>query len=286
MKLLTLNSHSLQEENYLQKLTWFVRGVLELRPDIIAMQEVNQTMTAAPVTPELLMGYVPAPGHHIPVLEDNHALQTALWLQSAGVPCSWTWLPVKRGYGKYDEGLALFSLSAPIARTDVIHISRRDDYEDWRTRKVLGIQTEGCRDWFYTVHMGWWGDQEEPFADQWATLERELSKKKSVGPVWLLGDFNAPAHVRGESCDAIRASGWQDTYELAATKDDGITVAGVIDGWRERLHGDIPDGMRIDYIWRSVPTDVIRSRVVFSGTDRPAVSDHFGVLAETEEDVS
>ena len=42
MKILTLNTHSLQEENYEQKLNWFVEGILKERPDIIAMQEVNQ----------------------------------------------------------------------------------------------------------------------------------------------------------------------------------------------------------------------------------------------------
>ena len=40
--------------------------------------------------------------------------------------------------------------------------SKTDDYENWKTRRILGIQPEGSSDWFFTVHMGWWNDDEEP----------------------------------------------------------------------------------------------------------------------------
>ena len=40
MKLLTLNTHSLREENQEQKLEWFLEAVMAEKPDIIALQEV------------------------------------------------------------------------------------------------------------------------------------------------------------------------------------------------------------------------------------------------------
>ena len=46
MKLLTLNTHSLREENQEQKLEWFLEAVMAEKPDIIALQEVNQTVSA------------------------------------------------------------------------------------------------------------------------------------------------------------------------------------------------------------------------------------------------
>lgn len=46
MKLLTLNTHSLLEENFEKKLEWFVEIILKEKPDIIALQEVNQSMDA------------------------------------------------------------------------------------------------------------------------------------------------------------------------------------------------------------------------------------------------
>ncbi len=61
MKILTLNTHSLREENYQQKLEWFVEGILRERPDIIALQEVNQTTSAGDMAPEMLEGQYPFP---------------------------------------------------------------------------------------------------------------------------------------------------------------------------------------------------------------------------------
>lgn len=281
MKLLTLNTHSLQEPDGPQKLEQFTQAVRELRPDLIALQEVNQPLTAPRVP--LPGGFVPAPGHSIPLRKGNYAWQVVLRLQEAGLPCSWTWLPIKVGYGRYDEGLALISLGAPISSTQVLLVSRKDRYWDWRTRKALAVRLDGRSDWFVSVHMGWWGDS-DPFPAQWERLEAGLAELRRQGPVWLLGDFNAPSHVRGESYDRITASGWQDTYPLAAQRDSGITVEGVIDGWRDKLAGEIPDGMRIDYIWCSRPAKIARSQVVFNGKNRPVVSDHYGILVETEED--
>lgn len=51
MKLLTLNTHSLEESDTPAKQRIFAREILKLQPDIIALQEVNQTMTAAPSQP-------------------------------------------------------------------------------------------------------------------------------------------------------------------------------------------------------------------------------------------
>lgn len=284
MKLFTLNTHSIQEENYPQKLEWFVDAILREQPDVLALQEVNQTMTAPPAESALLTGYVPAPGSSVPILGDNHAAQVAGRLRAAGVPCSWTWLPAKRGYEKYDEGLALLSLGRPIAQTDAFYVSGCTGYDNWRTRKALGVRLEGDSDWFYAVHMGWWEDGDESFVNQWAALERQLAPRKKEGAVWLMGDFNAPAEIRGESYDCVGDAGWLDTYCLAARKDGGLTVRGVIDGWRDRA----PDlaGLRIDQIWCSRPQAIARSQVLFNGENYPVVSDHFGLLVETGPEVT
>ena len=135
--------------------------------------------------------------------------------------------------------------------------------------------------------MGWWSDEEEPFAAQWDRLEKRLAPRRRDGRVWLLGDFNSPDEVRGEGYDYICAAGWQDTYRLAKRRDDGITVEGEIDGWRptdDTMAGDISSklsGMRLDYIWCSRPAQVRSSQVVCNGSNGPRVSDHFGVLIET-----
>ena len=282
MKILTINTHSLQEENYEQKLRDFIDGILAEKPDIIAMQEVNQTAEAEPIEAEFLEGQYPIPGC-ITIRADNHAASVARRLNEAGVKCYWAWLPIKLGYGKYDEGVAILSLGRPIRCVDQFPISHVRDYRNWRTRAILGVQVEGHPDWFYTVHMGWWDDAVEPFLDQWKTLNACLTTRGLYSCVWLMGDFNAPDLVRDQSYDAIAKSGWLDTYRTARIKGSGVTVPGVIDGWRERLAGQEVKGMRLDHIWCSRSRKIISSQVVFNGTNYPIVSDHFGVMVTTKE---
>lgn len=282
MKLLTLNTHSLLEENYIEKKNTFVNVIMKLQPDIIALQEVNQEAVDLLAEENLLDGYFPNEGHSIPVRQSNHAAQVAFHLRQAGIPANWTWLPMKLGYGKYDEGLALISLKGKITHTDSFYISRKRDYNNWKTRMVLGIKIEGNRDWFYTVHMGWWNDEEESFAKQWTLLNEKLAGKKKEGRIWLMGDFNTPAENRNEGYDFILDSGWKDTWMMAQKKDRGVTVKGQIDGWKEQ-ENKVSDEMRIDYIWCNENLQIDSSYTMFTGIGEPIVSDHFGVMIQYEK---
>ena len=282
MKILTLNTHSLQEENYTQKLDWFVETILKEQPDIIAMQEVNQTADAELMPEAMLAGQYPVPGS-VTVRMDNHAANIAYRLRQAGLECYWAWLPIKLGYDKYDEGVAILSIGKPIRCVDKFPISRIVDYHNWRTRAVLGVQVEGLEDWFYSLHMGWWDEDENGFLEQWKILSSCIASKRMCGPVWLLGDFNAPDAIPGESYSHMVGCGWIATYQIAQTKDSGITVPGIIDGWREKLQDRQVDGMRLDYIWCNQAKEVLSSKVMFNGTTAPVVSDHFGVMIEVKE---
>ena len=282
MKILTLNTHSLQEENYSSKLEWFIEGILREKPDIIAMQEVNQSTAEDLIPKKMLEGQYPVPGC-MKIRKDNHAANVAYRLRQAGIDCYWAWLPIKLGYGKYDEGVAVLSLGRKIRCLDQFPISKVNDYYNWRTRAVLGVQVEGLSDWFYTVHMGWWDDPEERFVDQWKLLNCCIAAKRMCETIWLLGDFNAPDTVHGQSYEHMVASGWYDTFQQAQRRDSGITVPGAIDGWRDHRTGSRSDGMRLDYIWCSRKKDILSSRVMYNGVKEQVVSDHFGVLIETAE---
>ena len=280
MKLLTLNTHSLQEKNYLEKLKQFIQVILIEKPDIIAMQEVNQTANSKLATKDLLSGFITCSNEKISIREDNYAAQVSKYLHESGISCSWTWISSKIGYSKYDEGLSLISLNQKITNVDSFYISKIHDYQNWKTRKVLGIQTSYSKDWFFTVHMGWWQDEEEPFADQWNLLNFNLQEKINDGSnIWIMGDFNSPAEIRDQGYDCVQKSGWFDTYSLAAEKDDGLTVKGQIDGWKTSHEKEqFIQGMRIDHIWCSNLIKIKSSKVVFNGINHPVVSDHFGVL--------
>lgn len=268
MKLLTLNTHSLVEKQYTEKLEQFVQAVNEEKPDIIALQEVNQTITEESVT-DLHKNYIPCM-EGIIIRKDNHIYNVVNMLESEYY---WTWLPLKKGYNRYDEGIAVMSRS-PILQTKIIRTSDTDDYCNWKTRKIIGIQTDSApNEWFFSVHYGWWNDPDESFQGQW---KRTVDALENYNRIWLMGDFNNPAEIRGEGYDMIKNDGWFDSYLLAKKKDKGITVENVIDGWKDKLNNT--DGMRIDQIWCSEKSDIISSEVIFNGENRKIISDHYGVL--------
>lgn len=280
MKLLTLNTHSLVEENYERKLHDFTKAIATNKPDVIALQEVNQTCTEEIVPPAQLSGYVSC-GSSPAVRRDNHVYNAVRLLAEKGIDYYWTWLGMKLGYDKYDEGIALMSRSR-ILEARSFTVSGIDDYHNWKTRKIIGIRTEKAPDtWFFSVHLGWWNDEEELFQDQWHRLETAVSGE---GTVWLMGDFNSPAEVREEGYDMISRSDWHDSFILAEKRDSGITVGGAIDGWRDKISGDC-SGMRIDQLWCSDKIPVKSSRVIFNGDNAPVVSDHYGVIIETRDTI-
>mgnify|MGYP005763506945 CR=1 FL=1 len=290
MKLFSLNTHTLEEPDYERKLTRLAKGLLALQPDVTAFQEVNQTIGGQAVSQEELKksGYMPCPGipgdRTVTVAGDNHGFQMAVLLREGGFPCFWTWIPVKVGYGKYDEGLAFLS-PRPFSSITQFYLSKGRDYENWKTRKALGIsvEIEGRLNHFFSLHMGWWKDLEEPFSYQWNILTEKAASFLETGNVWLMGDFNSPDHVRGEGFDLIRSQGWQDVFMAAKDRKGYATAPGKIDGWKDQKSGE---GMRIDYIWYSpggkdMPNLLVdQASVVFDGVESPCVSDHYGIFTQ------
>ena len=132
MKLLTINTHSLVESNYKDKLEIFVNRIVHEQPDIIAMQEVNQSRFLKDIVGNI-DGMIDTKAR---VKSDNHAYKLYNMLFEKGLDYYWIWMPIKLGYGLYDEGIALFS-KYPITNYDAFVISEVDDYNNWKTRKVL-----------------------------------------------------------------------------------------------------------------------------------------------------
>lgn len=271
MKLLTLNTHSLEEKDMERKLQIFADFIADTRPDVIALQEVNQTMTA-PVVSGQPADMVPVQ-NTVPLRQDNYALALSQALHKAGLDYTWCWLPIKIGYSKYDEGLAIFSRK-PIEETADLLVSAVHDYTNYRTRRILGIRN--ADGWFFDIHMSWWGDPDEPFLGQW---ERLCAMLPEQGPVYLMGDFNGDAQTRHETYDLVASDGWMDTYPAARQRDEGWTVSGTIDGWRNQ---QAAAHRRIDQIWSRKNVPVLRSSVHFNGKQEPVISDHFALMAEIE----
>ncbi len=235
--------------------------IFQIQPDIIALQEVNQSINATVVDTDCIRC------GKCQIKSDNHAMRIVNELKKRGINYHWSYLPVKVGYQKYDEGLAVLC-KYPILDAHEILLSQQDDYNNWRTRKALVVKLGDKIGYVCNVHMGWWDDEADPYKQQWERLESKLPD----GKIWLMGDFNSPDSKKDEGYDLIRSGGWTDLYREYSS-DCGYTVPGSIDGWK----GCAPK--RIDYIWHNGKVNVLCAKVCFSDK---CVSDHFGVFAEVD----
>lgn len=256
MKLLTINTHSLAEKDCKIKQEIFVDAVLDIKPDIIAMQEVNQSRLSKTVDENGKFG----------IKSDNYALDLYNKFKERGMHYHYVWEGIKHSYGKFDEGIAVFS-NKPIETSHSFYISADKDINNWKTRMALGIFSRG--NWYYSIHLGRYDDREEPFLKQWQTF---CDKRKHGGICYVMGDFNCPDTC--EEYKRITEKGWYDTFDMAMRRDEGYSVCGTIDGWENRKDAR----MRIDYILADKPVKIRKSEIVFNGENYGIVSDHFGVL--------
>ena len=260
MKLLTLNCHSWQEENQLEKIRIIAETIKEKSYDVIALQEISQSMDEKVVED--------------PIKADNFALVLLQELRKLGsneYKMLWDFSHI--GYDIYEEGIAILTKHEIIEKHSFF-ISKNHDTTYWKTRKIVGatINIEGNNLDFYSCHLGWWQDEEEPFSDQVDRLFENISLDK---PTFLMGDFNNNAFITGEGYDYLLQKNLYDTFHLASEKDAGITVKGKIDGWDENKNA-----MRLDLILVNQKIQVKSSRVIFNGKNKDIVSDHFGVEIE------
>ena len=135
MKLLTINTHSLKESSYKEKLGIFLDAIEKYEPDIIAMQEVMQPKEGkrAQKHPKAIsLGKVF-------IKEGNHALNVLNMLCSRGLDYNLVWIGIKQSYDSFDEGLCIFT-KYDIDEIKSILLSPFDDYYNWKTRKALGVK--------------------------------------------------------------------------------------------------------------------------------------------------
>lgn len=261
MKILNLNTHSLIEQDYEKKCDIFVKKILEIKPDFITMQEVNQsifspTQKFTPVTFKNCGKF--------PLRENNHALKIYNMLKNNDLEYNFTWCGFKVGYKKFQEGLAIFSLSS-IDDAKSFYLSKSRNHFDWKVRKALVIKSDEIS--VATVHTGWWDDPDEPLKEQLDSLFDGLKNHENL---ILTGDFNSSDTEADKGYSYILKNGFFDTFTLAKAKDSGKTITDKIDGWQTT--GE----KRIDYVFTHKKTEVKSSFTVFDGLDR--VSDHKGII--------
>ena len=114
MKLMTLNTHSWQEEKQLEKLDVVAKAIIEQGCDVVALQEVNQHQDSPAVDANILTNHT--------VLSDNYGYLLQKKLMEYGYHYQLTWDFVHQSYDVYHEGLA-FLTRLPIIEHEVIDLS-------------------------------------------------------------------------------------------------------------------------------------------------------------------
>ncbi|MCB2300497.1 endonuclease/exonuclease/phosphatase family protein [Clostridium tagluense] len=259
MKLLTLNCHSWMEENQYEKIKIIANTIKEKKYDVIALQEVSQSIN------ENLA--------YDNIKKDNFALILLKELEKLGCKeYAMLWGFSHIGYDIYEEGVSIITkhkIEKGGARS--IFISNSKNREFWKTRVVVGasikINSEIVD--FYSCHLGWWQDEEEPFREQAGKLLNNIKKDRLT---FFMGDFNNNAFIRNEGYDYLMGKGIRDTFTLASEKDCGVTVKGKIDGWDLNKND-----LRLDLILVNKDVDVKYSKVIFNDENGSVVSDHYGV---------
>ena len=253
MKLLTINLHALPPAWGQAQAEAFADTLAKERPDVVALQEL-----------------------YLPVEEKGDPLSPLLAaLDRRGVHYHGLFRPVKIGYERYREGLGILSVS-PITSLYFYPVSETTDDYNWKKREILAVSVEQYpRELFCSVHLGRWDDPDEPFAAEWERTMAHLAPLQQKGRVWLMGDFNNPAHREGEGYERIIADGWQDCFLAAPIRRGNATVLREIDGWE----GD-KSPKRIDFIFCDHPADITHAKTVFDGEEYPILSDHCGVFVE------
>lgn len=271
MKVLSLNAHSWCEPDQPAKIMETARLIVGEAVDVVAVQEANQLQGGVPWRSKRYAG-----PSALPVGADNYAQVLAEACAHLGAEYRCYWAEAHQGFGKYDEGVGLLVRAQDeVPRVvEALPLLLADyPYADVRRRVALAAKIHGWG-WVLSGHFSWWrAEGQELFAREWAVIE-DFCRAHPGERVCVAGDLNNPASVAGEGYSLVRSLGWFDTRDLALSVAGHDTIAGKISGWERARRGE-----RIDYVLVNQRVPVSEHRVVFTGTESPVVSDHYGVLA-------
>lgn len=261
LKVLTLNLHCYQEKNQDAKLSTIARAIVDLKADIVCLQEVAEPWNDG---------------------KGDWSLNTAhLIRERTGQPyhLHLDWSHV--GFDRYRESLAILSRH-PFVWTDSSYVSSVRDVRNINARKIVAAQVRvpyvGLVNVFST-HLSWWTDG---FSEQFTNLRQWVEEKQgqSMASSLLCGDFNVPEGSEGHYL-VTGSGGFVDQIPRGLAHAQAQGEAGPPNPCPPAL---APDMDRIDYILQQQggQLEAVAARKLFTDSDYGQVSDHPGYLVEFE----
>jgi maltose 6'-phosphate phosphatase len=258
IRVMTLNLHTWQEENQLEKFATIARAIRDEAIDIVCFQEAAENWNGGAGDWEsnaanIINRQLPEPFHlHY---DFSHI-----------------------GFDRYREGLAILS-RFPFRYTDSGYVSDNTSIHSIDSRRVVMAQVAipfvGPVNVF-SAHLSW---PSGGFSGQFARLRAWAEAKASpdVAGTFLCGDFNIACESASFK-EIVDAGGFEEQLVKCFRPDayDAIFRRGADS--REVLAGD----GRIDYIWLSEPSALaaVGAEELFTPARYGRVSDHTGYRVE------
>lgn len=274
MKILTINVHAWLEKDSMAKIKKLAEVIEKKDYEIIALQEVNQQMSAEEYSHSNFI----KPREEVnqrALKKDNYAGILIQELEKLGKNYYWSWTANHVGYDQYDEGLSILTKSKHKAKT--ISVSEETAYDKISNRNVLKATLNiSGEEWIiFNGHFSWWKDSTHQylFKKEWEKMKKYLKSVKKERVIFM-GDFNNDAMEVSTGYDYILETTpyLKDSYQLAKIKKGHDTMPAGIDGWEEAK-----SGKRIDLIFVTEDIQVEESNVIFNGQNEEIISDHYGV---------
>ena len=196
MKVLTLNLHSYQEEDQLEKFEEIGDKIAELQVDIACFCEASQSLT----------------NKADKIVEEDNALKIICDRVNSKSKDHYEvkWEFSHYGFTVYEEGLGIIT-KLPVVKTESRYVSKSRSLFDFRSRKILKVTLQDGKDLVdvFVVHTNIENDPYDPFENQFAHIQSWIEESKDH-KVILAGDFGIEPNSR--SYDRLIEMDYIDYY--------------------------------------------------------------------------
>lgn len=277
--LLTLNLHTWQEADQLDKLDRIAQFVVKENVTCICLQECAQSRDA-----ELL--------DEGPLRADNTGHLLRERLVAYGLKYSMTWDCSHYGFELYEEGSAVLS-QLPLLGSCSQYVSDSEVLESTHSRRVvMARQAVGPATVIdvYSVHLSPPADGLEAqvdalvgFVDATPKVLEQMKPPppKRRGPPRKRAVTEDPTALTRLVCLAGSFNVTPDE-QIPRLKERGYLEASAVARDTRAGTGTVEDGRWVDYVFVKPAVRPQSASVVFHGGDQPRVSDHYGLVAEFE----
>jgi len=258
MKVLSMNLNTYQEDQQFEKFMRIAKKIVDEDVDVVLFCEAGQSLMSPYIEGDIRKD------NAIKIICDkvNELLGTQIY--------RFKWDMVHFGFKIYEEGLAIMSKHS-LENIQSCYITKTSDHFTFKSRKVLKATIKNID--FYSCHMGWEDDENEPFSYQLHQLDQYV-KDVSMNRLAIIGGtFNND--VKTKSYQDIINLGYIDLYRKANPEGMYEDTLILPEGYQKE------DSYRLDYIFSNKNQITIKNvKYLFEKTDR--VSDHVAILIEFE----